>query len=107
MHRHLREEETIYVLSGEMQVEAGGLTHRLKAGEAAVLPRGEAHRLGNAGPEQAQTLVLCTPSGFEDFVREAGEAGTTPTPARAPDAAVLARLSGLATQFGIELLPSA
>lgn len=106
LHRHLMEEETIYVLSGEMQVEAGGLTHRLKAGKVAVLPRGEAHRLGNAGPEQALALVLCTPSGFEDFVREAGEAATTSTPARAPDAAALARLGRLATQFGIELLPS-
>ncbi len=106
-HRHLNEEETIYVLSGEVQVDAGGLTHRLKAGEVAILPRGAAHRLGNAGPEQAQVLVLCTPSGFEDFVREAGEVGTAQTLARAPDATAIARLGKLADRFGIEILPSA
>lgn len=79
----------------------------LSAGEVAVLPRGEAHRLGNAGPEPAQALVFCTPSGFELFVREAGEAVPSSAPARALDAAALERLAGLSTRFGIELLPPA
>src|SRR3954451_18831371 len=32
-HRHLHEEETIYVLSGQVQVETGGETRSLSAGE--------------------------------------------------------------------------
>ena len=105
-HRHLNEEETIYVLSGEVQVEAGGATRSLSAGDVVMLPRGQAHRLGNAGPGPAQALVFCTPSGFERFIREAGEAITTAGPARAPDAAALGRLATLSSRFGIELLPS-
>lgn len=104
-HRHRDEDETIYVLSGRVQVETGGATRDLAAGEAIHLPRGEAHRLWNAGPDEAQALVFCTPSGFEDFVREAGDAVAASAPARAPDAAAMARLGDLAPKFGIELLP--
>lgn len=106
-HRHLNEEETIYVLYGQVQVETRGETRSLSAGDVVVLPRGEAHRLGNAGPGSAQALVFCTPSGFERFVREAGQAVSTAEPAGAPDAAALERLDSLASRFGIKLLPSA
>ena len=104
-HRHLHEEETIYVLAGQVQVESEGETWSLSAGDRKVLLRGEAHRLGNAGPEPAQALVFCTPSGFEQFVREAGMAVPTSETASAPDAAALERLVTLSSRFGIELLP--
>ncbi|MGI3901362.1 MAG: cupin domain-containing protein [Janthinobacterium lividum] len=103
-HRHMNEDETVYVLSGRVQVETDGATCDLAAGEAIHLPRGEAHRLWNAGPDEAQALVFCTPSGFEHFVREAGEAVAASTQARAPDAAAMDRLVSLAPRFGIELL---
>lgn len=103
-HRHLNEDETIYVLSGQMQVETGGATRDLAAGETIHLPHGEAHRLWNAGPTEAQALVFCTPSGFERFVREAGELVSALTQAQAPDAAAMERLASLAPRFGIELL---
>lgn len=106
-HRHLNEEETLYVLVGELEVGSGGDTRSLSAGEVVVLPRGQAHRLGNAGPGPAQALVFCTPSGFEKFVREAGEVISTAEPAVAPDAAALGRLADLSSRFGIELLPPA
>jgi len=105
-HRHLHEEETIYVVSGQVEVETGGRTRSLSVGEAMILPRGQAHRLGNAGPEIAEALVFCTPSGFEQFVREAGQTAATSAPAQVPDAEALARLGSLSTRFGIELLPS-
>lgn len=105
-HRHLHEEETVYVLSGHVQVETRGETWSLAAGELKVLLRGEAHRLGNVGLDPAQALVFCTPSGFEQFVREAGEAISTSKTASAPDAAALGRLVSLSSRFGIELLPS-
>jgi quercetin dioxygenase-like cupin family protein len=106
-HRHLHEEETIFVLSGQVQVEAAGETRLLSAGEVVILPRGQAHRLGNAGPETAQALVFCTPSGFEQFVREAGQATDASASAQVPDAEALAQLASLSSRFGIELLPPA
>ncbi|MCJ2139011.1 cupin domain-containing protein [Methylobacterium sp. E-066] len=105
-HRHLHEEETIYVLSGQVQVWTEGETRSLSAGEVVILPRGQAHRLGNAGPETARALVFCTPSGFEQFVREAGQATGALASAQAPDAEALALLASLSSRFGIELLPS-
>ncbi|MGI3903142.1 MAG: cupin domain-containing protein [Janthinobacterium lividum] len=104
-HRHLHEEETIYVLSGELQVERAGEARSLSAGDFEVLPRGQAHRLGNAGSEVVEAQVFCTPSGFEQFVREAGEVIQASVPVRAPDAAALERLGSLSSRFGIELLP--
>ena len=104
-HRHRDEDETLYVLSGRLQVETGGASRDVTAGEAIHLPRGEAHRVSNPGPGEAQALVFCTPSGFERFVRAAGETVAAATPARAPDAAAMARLGDLAPKFGIEILP--
>ena len=107
LHRHLHEEESIYVLAGQIAVETRGETFLLSAGEIAILPRGEAHRLGNAGPQDAQALVFCTPAGFERFVREAGQAtATISETVQAPDSEALARLASLSSRFGIELLPT-
>lgn len=105
-HRHLHEEETVYVLSGQIAVETGGETRSLSAGEVVILPRGQAHRLGNVGPRIAEALVFCTPSGFEQFVREVGQTAATSATAQVPDAEALARLGSLSTRFGIVLLPS-
>jgi quercetin dioxygenase-like cupin family protein len=97
-HRHRREEETVYVLAGSLIVETQSGMRVLRAGEVAFLPRGGVHRLGNDGPAPAMALLLCTPSGFERFVREAGES-VPPEPAE-----VGARLAALAPGYGIDLL---
>jgi len=39
VHRHLAEEETFFVLDGEVRVEVGGEAHSAGAGAVAFLPR--------------------------------------------------------------------
>ena len=103
-HRHQFEDETVYVLSGTMQVRTSDGARELRPGQALVLPRGQPHQLGNAGTEEANLLVLCTPGGFDDFVRAAGRpasAGGTPSMTETD----VARLIQAAPRYGIELLP--
>lgn len=103
-HRHQFEDETVYVLSGTMRAQTPTGASDLGPGQAMMLPRGQAHQLGNAGAEEARLLVLCTPGNFDAFVRAAGR------PASAGDTlamteADVARLMQAAPRYGIELLP--
>jgi quercetin dioxygenase-like cupin family protein len=64
-HRHTKEDETIYLLSGSLRV--GDRT--LAPGEAAHLPRGVMHSFANEGQEVAKVLFVCVPGGLERFFR--------------------------------------
>lgn len=69
-HYHAREDECVYVLSGEVTLitDAGEVT--LTAGSAAGFPAGEAngHHLVNRGPSPATYLEIGTRSADEDVV---------------------------------------
>ncbi len=78
LHIHPAEDETIYVLSGEMLVHVDGEEHRVGAGGLFVAPRGVPHALMVVS-EQAHILALQTPGSGEAFYRAAGE------PARSED----------------------
>jgi quercetin dioxygenase-like cupin family protein len=101
-HLHRNEDETVFVLSGTLRVETEERAMDVGPGQAIVLPRGRPHRLGNPGAQEAHFLVLCTPGGFDAFVRAAGR----PMPDNGPamDEADIARLIQAAPCHGIELL---
>jgi quercetin dioxygenase-like cupin family protein len=71
-HFHDIDSETLVMLEGSMTVETPGRSTVLDAGTAATLVSGKVHRLSNAGAEDARYLLLCAPSGFEEFVRRVG-----------------------------------
>jgi uncharacterized cupin superfamily protein len=50
-HRHLVEEEFLYVLSGRATVEIDGVAHEIGAGDFVGFPPGTAHGLRNTGTE--------------------------------------------------------
>lgn len=101
-HLHRDEDETLFILSGTLRAETEHHATDLAPGHALVLPRGQAHRLGNVGTGTAHVLLLCTPGGFEGFVRAAGR----PLPAEGPamTEADIAALVEAAPRHGIELL---
>jgi hypothetical protein len=81
---HDAEEQCIYVLSGSLDIQCGGVRHLLSAGGFAVFPRGVPHSFV-VGSEGARLLNLTTPAGFETFARAIGvPAADLVTP---PDAA--------------------
>ncbi|HEX5296455.1 MAG TPA: cupin domain-containing protein [Streptosporangiaceae bacterium] len=104
VHVHDRDDETFFVLDGELRVFAGEEDHLAGPGTVAVLPR----RLGHAYvviSATARFLTLHTPAGFERFAAEAGEPARAltlpPPPAGPPDFAALARA---AARYGITIL---
>jgi len=80
MHTHSREDETFYVLEGEVTVFRDGREIVGGAGATVHLERGVAHRFQNCSDRPARMLIHVAPSGFERMVMEAGvaiEAGST------------------------------
>jgi quercetin dioxygenase-like cupin family protein len=100
-HLHHNEDETFYVLEGELTFFGDAGKIRGAAGSTVFLPRGLPH--GFRAETAAKLLILTTPAGFDRFVAEAGEpAGslTLPTP-KPPD---FAKLSEIAAKYGIDIL---
>ena len=97
-HTHHREDESFYILDGEVAFICGGKW--LKAGPGAFVygPREVPHGFKVIGNRPAKMLVLCTPSGFEGFVLEQ----TTPI-AEEPPPPDMARLMTLAAKYGIDI----
>jgi quercetin dioxygenase-like cupin family protein len=69
-HVHSREDEAIYVVSGELTVEVGPDRHRVSSGMLAWLPRGVPHVFANLSDQPVWTVGIITPGGFERMFAE-------------------------------------
>jgi quercetin dioxygenase-like cupin family protein len=67
LHRHSREDESFYVLAGELTVQLGEQTAVVTPGELLRIPHNTRHAFINRGPEPLTALVLLTPAGLEQF----------------------------------------
>jgi quercetin dioxygenase-like cupin family protein len=72
LHAHEGEDETLYVLEGEIVVHVDGQNHRLGPRGIAVAPRGVPHAFLVTSPT-ARVLCLQTPGSAEAFYRGASE----------------------------------
>jgi len=70
LHRHLAEEETFFVLDGELRVEVGGEAHASGPGAVAFLPRQLPHAFVVTSP-QAWFLTVHTPGQVHPRCRNA------------------------------------
>jgi mannose-6-phosphate isomerase-like protein (cupin superfamily) len=68
-HVHTREDETYYVLSGELEAAVGGKVFVLRAGDCLIAPRDIPHRLRNPGIVENRYLLMFSPPGFDEFLR--------------------------------------
>lgn len=103
LHVHHRDHEAFHVLEGELSLFVGDRHLVVPAGRAALGPRGIPHTY-RVESEIARWLVISTPSGFEQFLRAAGEPAERdelPPQGRGADPERLARL---AAEEGIEIL---
>ena len=99
-HIHAREDETFYILSGRLDIEADGHTLVGKPGDLVFVPRGTVHRFINRGTHPARLLFFYTPAGFEQFFLDVGvpaAVGQTP-PQRTRDEH--ARIARRALDYG-------
>ncbi|MGZ8538910.1 MAG: cupin domain-containing protein, partial [Flavisolibacter sp.] len=70
-HYHKLEDESFYILEGEIDFFIGGQKVKAGAGEFVVLPRNVPHHF-NLVTETAKALMIITPAGFEVFFKEFG-----------------------------------
>ena len=68
-HVHSREDETLFVIDGELAYSVGDISGSATSGEAVFLPRGEAHHF-RVVSEEARFLTIITPGGFERLFRQ-------------------------------------
>ena len=72
LHTHANEDETLYVLDGELVVHVDGENHEVGPRGIAVAPRGVPHAF-LVTSERARVLCLQTPGSAEAFYRGASE----------------------------------
>ena len=68
LHVHAREDETFFILEGEVLFQRGLERITARAGEAVLLPRGVPHGFAVRTP-QARMLLVVTPGGLETAFR--------------------------------------
>jgi mannose-6-phosphate isomerase-like protein (cupin superfamily) len=106
LHVHAHEDESMHLLSGELEVTIGARTFTLVAGESYFAPRNVPHRLRNRGARPARGLLVTTPGGFDEFVSRAGApiiGGVSP-PSTPPTPEQIGKLMALAEEFGIAII---
>jgi uncharacterized cupin superfamily protein len=86
LHVHGVEEETIYLIDGQLSVTLREQTTELSTGAIAHVPKGIPHTLANIGASAARLLIIQSPPGAERYWAEAAEliaaSNGNPDPAR-------------------------
>jgi quercetin dioxygenase-like cupin family protein len=80
LHAHVREDEMLYVLHGQLRVRLEGTIREAPAGSFVFIPRGVPHSWQNVGDDQARFLVLFAPAapGMERFFERSATLGDAP-----------------------------
>ena len=97
-HTHHREDESFYVLEGEIAFVCAGMWRKAGAGGFVYGPREIPHGFKVVGQSPARMLILCTPAGLERFVLEQTTPITEP-----PSPPHMGKLMMLAAKYGIDI----
>jgi quercetin 2,3-dioxygenase len=90
LHVHSREHELWYVLEGEFRFLLGDALLHLPTGGLAFGPSGTPHTFQNISAGNGRLLVVCGPSGLEEFFLGYDRRATGPFDAEALEAAAQA-----------------
>lgn len=104
LHLHEREDESMTLLEGELEVTIGEDVRMLKAGDTYFAPRGVPQRLRNLGEVPMRGLLVTTPGGFDAFIARAGLPADAPPPTAPPTPEQVMQLLRLAGEHGIRIL---
>jgi quercetin dioxygenase-like cupin family protein len=105
-HIHTREDETFYVVSGDLEILIGDTVQRAKAGDFVFIPRGIIHRFKNTGDKTAVQLVTFVPAGMERYFQEVLPAITDPKAAPPPITdELIQKMRDAAPKYGLEIPP--
>ena|SRR5690349_2001874 len=67
LHVHAREDETVYVLAGELRFKLGDELRTAPVGSFVFIPRGLPHTWQVVGRDEGRMLVTFAPAGMERF----------------------------------------
>jgi quercetin dioxygenase-like cupin family protein len=104
-HIHHREDETFYVVEGEMTFSIGEQTIKATAGTMVFAPRDVPHSF-TIDSEQVRILVMVAPAGAEGFFKECSVPApsmTLPPPAETPYSEIQ-KMMALAPTYGFEFV---
>jgi mannose-6-phosphate isomerase-like protein (cupin superfamily) len=99
LHRHSREDEYSFVLTGRIGAKLGDEVVFGEPGDLIFKPRDQWHTFWNAGDVEARLLEIISPAGFERYFEELVELFA----AGPPPPEVLAEVAG---RYGLEVDPS-
>ena len=103
-HEHSREEESFYVLEGEITFHLGDQRVVAKAGEFANMPVGVIHSFKNESQKTARMIISVAPAGLEQMFFEVGTAiPPGATEALPPTKSDIEKLLAAAPQYGITI----
>ncbi len=103
-HIHHTQDETFYVLEGELEFVIEGAVTRAVAGSVVRVPKGVLRVYKKVGTGSAKSVVVFTPGGFEGFFKEVGEPATkASSPLAGPPE--VERLLLAAPKYGLEISP--
>ena len=106
-HLHTREEETFYVLEGQLEFLLGEDIRIAGPGDFVNVPRGVVHRFLSIGTETARVVITFTPAGIDQwFLQTLDAAPNGVTAADVPDNVeeVAARYAEAAPRYGLEFV---
>ena len=106
-HIHSREDETFWVLEGELEFMVGNGTVRAPAGSLVHAPKGVAHAYRNVGTTPARYVAMIRPAGLEKFFEEVSEPAEDPSaPPPVHGQKVIEKILAVAPRYGLRMLPS-
>jgi quercetin dioxygenase-like cupin family protein len=105
-HIHQFEDESFYLLEGNVTFWAGGQTIHAKPGEFIHIPRGTVHSLKNEGTVPGRALIIISPAvptGVQQFFEESFTPTTDPNAAPPPiNEEIMNRMMAAAARNGME-----
>jgi quercetin dioxygenase-like cupin family protein len=102
-HVHSREEESFYVLDGEITFQVNGQTIIAPAGTFANMPIGSLHSFRNATDQPARMIISVAPAGLEQMFFEIGQPLSPGEHAPAPTPDDIAKLLAAAPRYGVDI----
>lgn len=79
IHKHLNNDELIFIHKGEGTLTLGEESIQVKKGDVVFVPRGIWHGLDNTGQENLLMAFQYSPAGFEEYFIENGTLAGMPT----------------------------
>ena len=107
MHRHIRADQAIYVLEGELEILADSKSFFFTKGETCLIRRGAPHREINSSRSETRFITIHSPGFFSEFIRLAGipiPVGTKVPPPSTPNIDEARKLVEIGSEFDVEIL---